>query len=90
MSGRTCQHSYCTEWTRDPSGLCVGHASAGGYERGQRVIVDGTRTGTVAYVRMAPPGYTTVAAVSVVLDSERHRPGYTGSIFPADRVKVTP
>ena len=41
--------------------------------------------GTVAYVRMASPDYTTVDAVSVVLDSKRTRPGYSGTIVaPAD------
>jgi len=44
--------------------------------------------GTVAYQRMAPPAFSTPEAISVVLDSRRHDPRYTGTIFPA--ADVTP
>lgn len=37
--------------------------------------------GTVAFVRMAPPTYATVEAVSVVLDKHRTRPGYAGTMM---------
>jgi hypothetical protein len=39
--------------------------------------------GTVAYQRTRPPDYTVADAVSVVLDSERQRPGYNGTMFQA-------
>ncbi len=42
--------------------------------------------GRVAYVRMAPPTYSTPEAVSVVLDARRGDPRYTGSIFSASDV----
>lgn len=42
--------------------------------------------GTVAYVRMAPPTYTEVEAVSVVLDAKRGQPGYTGTILDSSQV----
>jgi hypothetical protein len=42
--------------------------------------------GNVAYVRMNPPDFTTIAAVSVVLDSKRSNPSYTGTIMPAEHV----
>lgn len=42
--------------------------------------------GTVAYVRMGPPDFATVHAVSVVLDSRRPDPRYTGTILPAEHV----
>ena len=52
------------------------------YTRGQRVVTpDGP--GTVAYVRMASPYFSTVAAVSVALDTKRGLPGYTGSVYPS-------
>jgi hypothetical protein len=43
--------------------------------------------GTVAYVRMSPPDFRTIAAVSVVLDSRRADPRYTGTIVPANQVQ---
>jgi len=42
--------------------------------------------GTVAYVRMAPPDYSSAQAVSVVLDARRGKPGYTGTMFKASDV----
>lgn len=57
--------------------------------KGQRVTVPlkgEQAAGTVAYVRMAPPSYDTIAAVSVVLDCRRDDPGYTGSVFAAEQV----
>lgn len=53
--------------------------------QGQRVIVHGC-PGRVAYVRMAPPSYAEIAAVSVVLDEHRGRPGYAGTIFDVSAV----
>ena len=44
--------------------------------------------GTVAYVRMAPPSYSEIDAVSVVLDGKRDRPGYTGTILDSAQVKA--
>lgn len=56
-----------------------------GYTRGQRVNTP-KGLGGVAYQRMAPPYYSTPEAVSVVLDSERDRIGYAGTIFKAEEV----
>jgi hypothetical protein len=42
--------------------------------------------GTVVYVRMAPPNFTEMAAVSVALDAKLNRAGYTGTMFDADDV----
>lgn len=42
--------------------------------------------GTVAYVRMAPPTFSEVDAVSVVLDSKRGQLGYTGTILDSSQV----
>lgn len=55
------------------------------YRAGDRVSTP-RGAGRVAYVRMSPPDYRAVAAVSVVLDSCRHRPDYAGSIFLASDV----
>lgn len=44
--------------------------------------------GIVAYVRMAPPDYSQPEAVSVILETKQNMPGYSGTIFPADRVRV--
>lgn len=46
--------------------------------------------GVVAYVRMAPPSYATVAAASVILDSKLGTPGYSGTVFPAEEIKPCP
>lgn len=43
--------------------------------------------GIVAYVRMAPPDYTEPEAVSVVLETKQNMPGYSGTIFPANKIK---
>lgn len=43
--------------------------------------------GEVVWVRMHPPKYITPIACSVVLDSRRGSPGYTGTAFPAADVK---
>ena len=43
--------------------------------------------GIVAYVRMAPPDYCAPKAVSVILETKQNMPGYSGTIFPADKVK---
>ena len=47
-------------------------------------------TGTVAWLRLAPPLFVAPAAVSVVLDSQRDRRGYTGTMFPSEKVEVVP
>ena len=44
--------------------------------------------GRVAWVRMADaPPYDRPASVSVLLDSRRGDPGYTGTVLAADKVK---
>lgn len=55
------------------------------YHRGDRVTTP-QGPGTVAYQRMAPPDYSAAEAVSVVLDSQRGRAGYAGTIFAAGDV----
>jgi hypothetical protein len=45
--------------------------------------------GIVLYVRMAPPDYTQIAAVSVYLEREEHRPDYAGTIFSVEQVTRT-
>lgn len=46
-------------------------------------------TGLVVYVRMAPPDFTVVEAVSVLLDAVKHQnPYYVGTIFLAKNVTV--
>lgn len=52
------------------------------FTKDQRVMTS-RGAGSVAYQRMAPPDYATPEAVSVVLDSERYRNGYAGTIFSA-------
>lgn len=44
--------------------------------------------GIVAYVRMGPPDYTKPEAVSVVLETKQCMPGYSGTVFAADKVRV--
>jgi len=44
--------------------------------------------GSIAYVRMAPPDYNTIQAVSVVLDESRNRIGYMGTIFPIEQIEI--
>lgn len=57
-------------------------------QRGDRVEVTGGRRGVVLSVRMAPPDYATVAAVSVSLDERAGTRGYAGTTFPAEQVRV--
>ena len=45
-------------------------------------------SGRVSYVRMAPPLYIAVEAVSVILDAKAHLPTYGGTIFPVAHVTV--
>jgi hypothetical protein len=45
-------------------------------------------TGRVVYVRMLPPDYATIAAVSVYLDAKRGELGYTGTPCDAASVKA--
>jgi hypothetical protein len=63
------------------------------FSKGDRVRVQASdsapeQLGTVAFVRMAAPDYSSAEAVSVILDAHRERPGYSGSMFPA--AQVTP
>ena len=62
------------------------------FPAGARVLVrneDGTvQPGRVAYVRLAPPDFIEPRSVSVALTSKLGVPGYTGTIFPADRVEL--
>jgi len=55
------------------------------FDRGDRVMTPGG-VGTVAYKRMAPPDYARAEVYSVVLDRERTRADYTGTIYPAAAV----
>lgn len=61
------------------------------FHRGDRVVVtmqDGRKEiGGVAYVRFAPPNYTEIEAVSVVLDSKLRKLGYAGTIVAAEQVE---
>lgn len=43
--------------------------------------------GTVQWTRNGPPDFDTPVAVSVSLDSQRNRPGYSGTVFPAHEVR---
>ena len=54
-------------------------------EKGRRVRTP-MGIGEVIYRRMAPPDYSRPECYSVLLDCER-RPGYSGTIFPADKVE---
>lgn len=58
------------------------------YHQGQRVTTP-RGAGAVAYQRLGAPDYCDAIAVSVVLDCERLRPGYTGTIFSADQITRT-
>lgn len=51
------------------------------FAQGDRVQTATGQFGTVVYVRMAPPDYDTVEAVSVYLDSRRDSSTYTGTIY---------
>ena len=44
--------------------------------------------GTVVFQRNAPPTYTVAEAYSVRLDSRASRPGYEGTMFAADKVRL--
>jgi len=46
-----------------------------------------TRVGTIVYRNMAPPTYSEPRAFSVKLDGIT-RPGYEGSMFPANQVTL--
>jgi hypothetical protein len=59
------------------------------FEQGQRVVTP-HGPGAVAYVRMAAPDYARPEAYSVVLDSQRNRPGYAGSMYSAKDVHAEP
>jgi hypothetical protein len=57
-----------------------------GFQKGQRVQTP-LGPGQVAYQRMGPPNYSKPEAVSVVLDAKQNKPGYTGTMFDAKKVK---
>lgn len=50
------------------------------FERGDRVDTK-FGPGSVVYIRMAPPNFSDVEAVSVYLDARRARPDYVGTMF---------
>ena len=59
--------------------------------RGDTVLVEttsGYRSGVVNYVRMGPPTYSTIEAVSVLLDDKTHKENYSGSLFAAEKVRL--
>lgn len=56
------------------------------FSQGDRVIANG-KSGRVAFIRYAPPDFSQVDAVSVILDERKHDPRYKGSIFPAEQVQ---
>ena len=74
----------CLECREASTGTCRRHRQ---YRQGDRVQTP-NGPGAVAYQRMGPPDYTEAAAVSVVLDSERTRAGYTGTVFPASAIDL--
>ncbi len=43
--------------------------------------------GVIAFVRNGPPNFDTPEAVSVILDSKRNTPGYSGTMFLFKEVK---
>jgi hypothetical protein len=61
------------------------------YRQGDRVKVRETgQTGSVCYVRLAPPDFREMAAVSVLLDDrleDANRGNYHGTIFPAAAIE---
>jgi hypothetical protein len=57
------------------------------YPKDTRVRWQG-RAGTVAYVRMAPPDWREAASYSIVLDDQRHRTGYAGTVVPASELEL--
>ncbi len=63
------------------------------FEKGQRVNTP-LGEGAVVYQRMAPPSYTEVEAVSVLLDSKKAEserppfPSYSGTTFPAEQISL--
>lgn len=44
--------------------------------------------GLVNYIRNAPPDFSKPEAVSVILKNKQFMPGYSGTIFPVEKVKV--
>jgi hypothetical protein len=61
------------------------------FVRGERVLVDGYRRGSINYVRMAPPSYSVPECYSVLLDGEvRKRGSYAGTIVSANQVTAEP
>jgi hypothetical protein len=56
-------------------------------QKGDRVTTP-KGAGVVLYTRNAPPDFSTLEAVAVVLDVRKNDFGYTSTIFPA--AQVTP
>lgn len=66
------------------------------FTKGQRVLVQtagreawyggSIAFGTVNYQRMKAPDYSEAEAVSVIMDTQKETPGYSGSIFAAEQV----
>lgn len=56
-------------------------------EKGARVKTP-HGNGVVAYVRMAPPDWSAIAAVSVILDKRTPDPRYSGAILRAEEVEL--
>ena len=54
--------------------------------KGQRVKTP-LGYGTVCYVRMRPPEYREIEAVSVLLEARRNMIGYSGTIIKAELVE---
>jgi hypothetical protein len=44
--------------------------------------------GLVNYIRNAPPDFSKPEAVSVILKNKQFMPGYNGTIFPAEKVRI--
>lgn len=59
------------------------------YRKGDRVPWLG-RTARVAYARMEPPDYARASVYSIVLDDQRTRIDYTGTIVPAGELTPLP
>jgi hypothetical protein len=45
-------------------------------------------SGSINYVRMAPPNYATVEAASVYLENRHGSPNYSGTIVSAEHITI--
>lgn len=66
-----------------PRNFLKGHVMA--FEKGHPVITP-LGKGIVVFCRMAAPNYSVAAAYSVRLDSRKHEPQYTGTMFSVNEV----